>query len=57
MKQPKRLTRDQKVILSAQGLVADNYMLEKETDFYLVVVHKFTGKSRRIDKYAGEKYR
>ena len=57
MKQPKRLTRDQKVILSAQGLVADNYMLDKETEFYLVVVHKSTGKSRLIDKYAGGKYR
>ena len=57
MKQPKRLTRDQKVILSAQGLVADNYMLEKETEFYLVVVHKSTGKYRRIGKYAGGKYR
>ena len=57
MKQPKRLTREQKVILSAQGLVADNYMLEKETEFYLVVVHKSTGKSRRIDKYGGGKYR
>lgn len=57
MKQPKRLTRDQKVILSAQGLVVDNYMLEKETEFYLVVVHKSTGKSRRIDKYAGGKYK
>ena len=34
MKQPKRLTREQKVILSAQGLVADNYMLDKETEFY-----------------------
>lgn len=55
MKQPKRLTRDQKVILSAQGLVADNYMVEKETGLYLVVVHKSTGKSRRIDKYAGGK--
>lgn len=57
MKQPKRLTREQKVILSAQGLVADNYMLEKETEFYLVVVHKSTGKSRRIDKYVGGKHR
>lgn len=57
MKQPKRLTRDQKVILSAQGLVADSYMLDKETEFYLVVVHKSTGKYRRIDKYAGGKYR
>lgn len=57
MKQPKRLTREQKVILSAQGLVADNYMLDKETEFYLVVVHKSTGKSRRIDKYAGGKCR
>ena len=57
MKQPKRLTREQKIILSSQGLVADNYMLDKETEFYLVVVHKSTGKSRRIDKYAVGKYR
>lgn len=53
MKNPKRLTREQKIILSANGLVADNYLFVRETDFYLIVMHKVTGKQRRVDKYAG----
>lgn len=53
MKQPKKLTREQKIILSANGLVADNYMFVRETDFYLIVMHKVTEKQRRVDKYAG----
>lgn len=51
MKQPKRLTREQKVCLSAHHLNADNWMLVSETEFYLKVINKRTGKMRFVDKF------
>lgn len=38
MKQPKKLTYKQKVIVSSHRLNADDWMLEKETDFYLYLM-------------------
>lgn len=52
MKQPKKLTREQKVAVSSAGLVAKNWSLVRETDFYLYLVNRQTGTERRIDKYA-----
>lgn len=52
MKQPKKLTREQKQIVSNTGFVPDNWMLEQETEFYLKIVHKTTGTRRTIDRYA-----
>ena len=52
MKQPKKLTREQKESLSAQGYVPENWMLEKETEFYLKIVHKTTKVRKTVDRYA-----
>lgn len=52
MKQPKKLTREQKVAVSAAGLNAENWMLIEQTEFYLKIIHKSSGKTRRIDRYA-----
>lgn len=51
MKQPKRLTRNQKKCLSAHYLSAEDWMLVEETDFYLKVINKRTGKMRFVDKF------
>lgn len=52
MKQPKRLTREQKLAVSATGYLPDNWMLVEQTEFYLKIIHKTSGKTRRIDRYA-----
>lgn len=52
MKQPKKLTREQKIAVSAAGLLPDNWMLEKETEFYLHIINKTTGTRRTVDRYA-----
>lgn len=52
MKQPKKLTREQKIAVSAAGLSANNWMLVEQTEFYMKIIHKTSGKIRRIDRYA-----
>ena len=52
MKQPKKLTREQKIAADAAGLNAENWMLIEQTEFYLKIIHKSSGKMRRIDRYA-----
>lgn len=52
MKQPKKLTREQKIAASAAGLNADNWMFVDQTEFYLKIIHKTSGKIRRVDRYA-----
>lgn len=52
MKQPKKLTREQKIAVSAHGLNPDNWMLEKETEFYLHIIHKKARIRRTVDRYA-----
>lgn len=51
MKQPKKLTREQKETLTAMHLNAKEWMLIEETDFYLKVINKATGKRKSIDKF------
>ena len=51
MKQPKKLTREQKMICTANNLKADDWMFVEETDFNIKVVHKVTGKTVYIDKF------
>lgn len=51
MKNPKKLTRDQKEIVSAHNLNARNWSLVEETDFYLKIINKESGKIRMIDKF------
>ena len=55
MKQPKKLTREQKMAVSAAGLNAENWMLVEQTEFYLKIIHKISGKTRRIDRYEMKK--
>lgn len=57
MKQPKRLSRVQKECLSAHHLVADNWALVEETEFYLKVINKETGARKTLDKFRREKRR
>lgn len=52
MKNPKRLTREQKIAVSSSVFLPDNWMLEKETEFYLHIVHKVTGTRRTVGRYA-----
>lgn len=52
MKQPKRLTREQKEAVFASGYLPDNWMLEKKTEFYLHIIHKISGARRTVDRYA-----
>lgn len=52
MKNPKRLTREQKVAVFSAGLNAENWMLVEQTEFYLKIIHKTSGKTRRVDRYA-----
>lgn len=52
MNRPKRLTKEQKEAVSAAGLLPDKWMLVEQTEFYLKVIHKTLGKTRRIDRYA-----
>lgn len=52
MKRPKKLTREQKEAVYASGYLPDNWMLEKETEFYLYIIHKITRTRRRVDRYA-----
>lgn len=51
MKQPKKLTREQKIAVSAAGLSTENWMLVEQSEFYLKIIHKSSGKIRRIDRY------
>lgn len=51
VKQPKELTLEQKKIVSSHGLNANDWMLDKETEFYFYLINK-EGKIRRtIDKF------
>lgn len=52
MKQPKKLTREQKQAVSAAGYLPENWQLEQETEFYLKIIHKRTRARRTVDKYA-----
>lgn len=55
MKQPKKLTREQKMAVSAAGINAENWMLVEKTEFYLKIIHKTSGKMRRIDRHVNPK--
>lgn len=52
MKQPKKLTKEQKTAVSAAGLNAENWMLVEQSEFYLKIMHKTLNKTRRVDRYA-----
>lgn len=50
MKQPKAPTRDQKVLLSKEGLIWKNWMVKAEDKISLAVINKESGKVRVILK-------
>ncbi len=52
MKQPKKLTRQIKEAVTTYGLNAENWMLLKDGYTYVTNIHKASGKTRIIDKFA-----
>ena len=55
MKNPKKLTRTQKEMVSAHGLNAEHWSLVQEMEFYLRIINKQTGQTRMIDKFRKSK--
>lgn len=53
MKQPKKLTRDQKKLVSKSGLNPSEWMCLLEDALYLNIVHKDTLKIKIIDRKKG----
>lgn len=51
MKQPKKLTRQLKESVTVYGLNADNWMLLKDGEAYVAIMHKTSGKTRIVDKF------
>ena len=51
MKQPKKLTRNQKACLSAYSLDWRDWMLVEETEFYYRIIHKESGIIKSVDKF------
>ena len=52
MKQAKKLKRDYKMAASAYNLNPNDWMLLKDWDTYITIIHKTTGNRKIIDKYA-----
>lgn len=50
MKQPKKLTREQKKAVSAYNLNPKNWMVLEELGEYLKLINKETGKTKIIDR-------
>lgn len=50
MKQSRKLTMDQKILLSRQGIDPKPYALHRELPNSLVLVEKTTGKFRVVEK-------
>lgn len=55
MKQPKKLTRTQKEIVSSHGLKADEWALVEETDFFYKLINKTSGVRKSVDKFRRKK--
>lgn len=51
MKRAKRLTRNQKMCLTAHYLDPDKWRLIEETEFYLRIIHKETEERKIVDKF------
>ena len=51
VKQPKKLTRNQKSCLAAHMLNWKEWMLVEETDFYYRIIHKKTKRIKSVDKF------
>lgn len=57
MKQPKKLTYEQKRCLSAHYLNWKDWMLVEETELYYKIVNKKTGAIKSVDKFARKRRR
>ena len=55
MKQPKRLTYEQKLIVSGHNLNPNQWMFVEELVFYIKIIHKETGVTKLIDKFRKSK--
>lgn len=56
MKQPKRITRKNKEVLTSHGLNPNDWMILTESEFYLTLVSKENKNKRRtIDKFIRRK--
>ncbi|OYO43031.1 hypothetical protein CG709_20570 [Lachnotalea glycerini] len=51
IKQPKKLTREQKEIVANNNLITKEWMFADDLGSYLKIIHKNTGKIKLIDKY------
>ena len=51
MKQPKKLTHDQKSCAMAHGLNPKDWALVEETEFCFHIIHKEKGTTKLIDKF------
>ena len=51
MKQPKKLTSEQKQIVSNNGLIANNWMFLEDLGSYLKIINKSSKKTKIVDKY------
>lgn len=52
LKQPKKLTRNQKEIVQNHYMNPNEWMLVRESEFYLTIVHKERRMVKSIDKFA-----
>lgn len=57
MKQPKKLTREQKECLSAHYLNCKDWMLVEETEFYYRIINKNTGVIKRCSESLSQSVR
>lgn len=55
MKQPKKLTRNQKRFLSSRHLDWREWMLVAETESSYQIIHKQTGEIRNVEKGSGRR--
>lgn len=55
MKQPKRLTCEQKRCLSAHSLNWKEWMFVEETEFCYRIINKKTGAIKSVDKFRGRR--
>lgn len=50
MKQPKKLTREQKTLLTKRGLDPDDYMLHSENDHELILYNRKEKRLEAVEK-------
>ena len=52
LKQPKKLTRNQKEIVQNHYMNPNEWRLVRESEFYLTIIHKERRTVKSIDKFA-----